>query len=47
MSLGHEIQILNDWAPRLGSLSAIEMDRERKTLNGSSDLRRESYAIGD
>ena len=45
-ALGHEIQVLNDWVPRLGSLSAIEIDRSRNTLNGSSDLRRESYAIG-
>ncbi|HCG90276.1 MAG TPA: gamma-glutamyltransferase [Dehalococcoidia bacterium] len=45
--MGHEIQVLNDWAPRLGSLSAIEVDRKRQVLNGSSDLRRESYAIGN
>lgn len=43
---GHKVDVLNDWTPRMGSMSAIEIDRERGALFAGADLRRDSYAMG-
>jgi gamma-glutamyltranspeptidase/glutathione hydrolase len=43
---GHQIEVWNDWTPRMGSMSAIEIDRERGALFAGADLRRDSYAMG-
>jgi gamma-glutamyltranspeptidase/glutathione hydrolase len=43
---GHRVEVWDDWTPRLGSLCAIEVDRERGVLLGGADLRRDGYAIG-
>ena len=43
---GHDVDVWNEWTPRMGSLSAIEIDRDRGTLSGGADLRRDGYAMG-
>lgn len=43
---GHDVDVWNEWTPRMGSLCAIEVDRERGTLSGGADLRRDGYAMG-
>ena len=36
---GHDVDVWNEWTPRMGSLCAIEIDRERGSLFGGADLR--------
>ena len=43
---GHDVDVWNEWTPRMGSLCAIEVDRERASLFGGADLRRDGYAMG-
>ena len=43
---GHNVDVWNDWTPRMGSLCAIEVDRQRNALHGGADLRRDAYAMG-
>ncbi len=43
---GHDVDVWNEWTPRMGSLCAIEIDRERGALFGGADLRRDGYAMG-
>ena len=43
---GHDVDVWNEWTPRMGSLCAIEVDRERGALFGGADLRRDAYAMG-
>ncbi len=43
---GHQVEVWNDWTPRMGSMSAIEIDRKRGALFAGADLRRDSYAVG-
>ena len=43
---GHQVDVWNEWTPRMGSLCAIEVDEERGTLYGGADLRRDGYAMG-
>ena len=45
-TLGHQVEVWNDWTPRMGSMSAIEVDRQRGALFAGADLRRDSYAMG-
>ena len=43
---GHKTQILNDWSPSMGALSAIVVDNSSGILKAGADPRRDSYAIG-
>lgn len=43
---GHKVEVWDDWTARMGSLSAIKVDRERGTLSAGADLRRDGYAMG-
>ena len=43
---GHDVDVWNDWTPRMGSLCAIEIDRQRNALHAGADLRRDAYAMG-
>jgi len=43
---GHQVEVWDDWTPRMGSLCAIKVDRERGALLAGADLRRDGYAIG-
>lgn len=43
---GHQVEVWDDWTPRMGSLSAIQVDRERGALFCGADLRRDGYAMG-
>ena len=43
---GHDVDVWNEWTPRMGSLCAIEIDRKRGTLSAGADLRRDAYAMG-
>ena len=45
-SRGHLIEILDDFAPPMGSLSAIEVDHSTGVLKGGADARRDAYALG-
>ena len=43
---GHDVDVWNDWTPRMGALCGIEIDRERGGLSAGADLRRDGYAMG-
>ena len=43
---GHDVEVWNDWTPRMGALCGIEVDRERGALFAGADLRRDGYAMG-
>ncbi len=43
---GHDVDVWNDWTPRMGALCGIEVDRERGALFAGADLRRDGYAMG-
>ncbi|MDE2939939.1 MAG: gamma-glutamyltransferase family protein [Chloroflexota bacterium] len=43
---GHQVDVWDDWTPRMGALNAITIDRERETLEVGADLRRDNYAMG-
>ncbi len=43
---GHDVDVWNEWTPRMGSLCAIEVDAARGTMYGGADLRRDGYAMG-
>ena len=43
---GHDVDVWNQWTPRLGSLCAIAIDRKRGSLSAGADLRRDAYAMG-
>ena len=45
-SRGHDVDVWNDWTPRMGALCGIEIDRERGGLSAGADLRRDGYAMG-
>jgi gamma-glutamyltranspeptidase/glutathione hydrolase len=44
--LGHQIDVWDDWTPRMGGLCAIEVDQDTGALFGGADLRRDGYAMG-
>lgn len=44
--LGYKIKLLPDWDREAGAVCAILRDRERGTLIGGADPRRECYALG-
>ena len=43
---GHELEVLDDWTPKSGALSAIVVDQESGVLKAGADPRRDTYAIG-
>ena len=43
---GHQIEVWDDWTPRMGALNAIQVEREQGSLQAGADLRRDNYAIG-
>ena len=43
---GHQVEVWDDWTPRMGALCAIAIDRQRGTLEVGADLRRDNYAMG-
>ena len=43
---GHGVEVWDEWTPRMGSVAAIKVDRERGALFTGADLRRDGYAIG-
>ena len=43
---GHGVEVWDDWTGRMGSVAAIQVDRERGALFTGADLRRDGYAIG-
>jgi gamma-glutamyltranspeptidase/glutathione hydrolase len=45
-SRGHDLRAIDDWAPAMGSVSAIVVDQESGVLKGGADPRRDTYAIG-
>ena len=46
VELGHNVDVWDDWSPRMGALCAIEIDQDKGALFGGADLRRDGYAIG-
>ena len=43
---GHDLRVMDDWSPTMGSLSGIIVDRERGALKAGADPRRDTYAVG-
>ncbi len=43
---GHQVDVWDDWTPRMGALNAITINRERGSLEVGADLRRDNYALG-
>ncbi|HLF04388.1 MAG TPA: gamma-glutamyltransferase family protein, partial [Dehalococcoidia bacterium] len=43
---GHQVEVWDDWTPRMGALAGIQIDRQRGGLSAGADLRRDGYAIG-
>ena len=43
---GHDVERWPDWTAQTGGACAVVIDRDRGTLLGGADPRRESYAIG-
>lgn len=43
---GHQVDIWDDFTSKMGCLCAIRIDRERGTLSGGADPRRDGYAMG-
>ena len=43
---GHQVDIWDDFTSKMGCLCAIQVDRERGTLSGGADPRRDGYAMG-
>ena len=43
---GHQVEVWDEWTPRMGALCAIEIDRQRGALFAGADLRRDGYAMG-
>ena len=43
---GHQVEVWNDWTPRMGALCGIQIDRQRGALFAGADLRRDGYAMG-
>ena len=43
---GHQVEVWDDWTPRMGALCAIAIDRQRGALEVGADLRRDNYAMG-
>ena len=43
---GHQVEVWDDWTPRMGSLGAVQVDQESGALFAGADLRRDGYAIG-
>ena len=45
-SRGHDTQVMADWSPAMGALSAIVVDQESGVLAAGADPRRDTYALG-
>ena len=45
-SKGHQVDVWEDWTPRMGCLCAVEVDQQRGGLSGGADPRRDGYAMG-
>ena len=43
---GHQVDLWDDWTPKMGSVSAVQVDQESGALFAGADLRRDGYAIG-
>ena len=43
---GHKLDLWEDWAIRMGSLCAVEVDQQRGGLSSGADPRRDGYAMG-
>ena len=43
---GHNVEVWNDFTPRMGCLCAIHVDHDRGGLHGGADPRRDGYAMG-
>ena len=43
---GHKVDVWEDWAARMGSLCAVEVDQQRGGLSAGADPRRDGYAMG-
>ena len=44
--LGHQVEVWDEFIPRMGCLCAIKVDQDRGGLSGGADPRRDAYAIG-
>ena len=45
-SRGHDMEIIEEWAPGMGSPCAIQLDQRSGIISAGADPRRDSYAIG-
>ena len=43
---GHRLDVVNEWSPGMGGLSAIVVDQETGVLTAGADPRRPGYAMG-
>ena len=43
---GHQVDVWDDWTPRMGALCAIQVNTDRGSLEVGADLRRDNYALG-
>jgi gamma-glutamyltranspeptidase/glutathione hydrolase len=43
---GHDLRVLDDWSPTMGSLSGIVVDPASGALKAGADPRRDTYAAG-
>ena len=45
-SLGHNVEVWDDFTPRMGCLCAVHVDQQRGGLSGGADPRRDGYTLG-
>ena len=45
-SLGHKVEVWDDFTPRMGCLCGVHVDQQRGGLSGGADPRRDGYAMG-
>ena len=45
-SMGHNVEVWNEFTPRMGCLCAVQVDQQRGGLSGGADPRRDGYALG-
>ena len=45
-ALGHNVEVWDDFTPRMGCLCAVQVDQQRGGLSGGADPRRDGYAMG-
>ena len=43
---GHDLRVIDEWSPQMGSLSSIVVDQDSGALKAGADIRRDAYAIG-